>query len=176
MAIALAGNPASDVERSAARLFAPYAELTGLASVHRYYAPAPPPTPVLTATIDFGSGDTKSVRVPDRSTRPRLRYQRQLALAYHLFSDYQRSAHGHGIESERSTIGASYARHLLSVHPDARAVTLRVQEHLTPDLVSLRERESDRAAFNPDDARFFTVPEIVGEYDRSEVIPQLEAR
>lgn len=167
LAVALAGAPASPLERELAEVFSGYVDLIDQGHVHRYYAPAPPPTPIVTAELQFGEGEpTKTVRLPDRSTWPRLRYQRQLALAHHLNSDFQMSRadpdHGHDHE-HLSALGASYARHLCAAHPGCTGVTLRVQQHLAPDLVRLRELGGGTLP-DVDDERFYTVPERIGDY------------
>ena len=46
LAVAMAGNPASGLQRDLVRPFARYVELIDQGRVHRYYAPAPPPTPM----------------------------------------------------------------------------------------------------------------------------------
>lgn len=168
VAMALAGRPASRLETALAAPFAPYAELIHQGNAHRYYAPAPPPTPVATAEIRDAEGRLIATRrLPDRATRPRLRYQRELALAYHLYVDHQGSGAG------RTRVwGPSYARHLLATTPGAASVTLRVQQHLVPDLVRLR----GQGPIDPDDDSFFTVPEVVGEFPpRAEARPEPES-
>ncbi len=169
LAVALAGNPASEIQRAFAGLFANYVEFTGLGSVHRYYAPAPPPTPVLTAEIQFRDGRLHQVRIPDRSIHPRLRYQRQLALAFHLYGEYQRAAHDPA-GPQPSRWGNSYAQHLFAENPGATKVTLRAQQHLIPDLVRLHELSHQGISpdLKNDDESFYTVPELVGEYSRPE--------
>jgi hypothetical protein len=167
LAVALSGMPASPLEREIAGLFVPYVELTGLGHLHRYYAPAPPPTPIVTAEVRFADGRPPlTVRIPDRAVRPRLRYQRQLALAYHLYNDYQQASH-HPDGPHPSRWGASYARHLRAIHPGSAGVTIRAQQHLVPDLVRLRaiaeETGQPVPSIDPDDPSFFTVPEVVFE-------------
>ncbi len=157
LAIALAGRPASVLEGEAASLFGRYAEAIHQANAHRYYAPAPPPTPIALAEIrDAGGQILATRRIPDRATRPRIRYQRELALAYHLYNNAMAVRNG----SAAVPLAPAYARHLIAVTPNAASVTLRVQQHLVPDLVRLREE----GAIDPDDARFFTVPERIGDF------------
>ncbi len=163
LAVALAGAPASPVEQEFARAFQGYVELIDQGHVHRYYAPAPPPTPVVTAELRFGEGrPTKSIRIPDRSVRPRLRYQRQLALANHLFNEF-RMAQADLRGRQESRWGASYARHLCAENPGCTGVTLRVQQHLVPDLIRMRQ-EGIVSLPDVDDERFYTVPERIGDY------------
>jgi hypothetical protein len=163
LVIALAGAPSSELERSVAGPFRPYATAIAQDHVYRFYAPAPPPTPIVTARVEFG-GDRPTIerRLPDRSLRPRLRYQRELALANHLANDHARARNAAG-GPRPSLWGASYGRHLLATSPGATRVTILLQQHRVPDLVLLRS-EGGRAPINPDDPAFYTVPEIVGEY------------
>lgn len=163
LAVALAGAPASPLERTFARAFAGYVELIDQGHAHRYYAPAPPPTPVVTAELRFGENEpSRTIRIPDRSVRPRLRYQRQLALANHLFNEF-RMAQADPRGERPSRWGASYARHLCATNPGCTGVILRVQQHLVPDLIRLRE-QGGGALPDVDDERFYTVPERIGDY------------
>jgi hypothetical protein len=167
VAVALAGVPSSGLERIVARAFEPYFWPIALEHIHRYYSPAPPPTPVVTAELVYDDGrPPRSVRLPDRAIGPRIRYQRQLALANHLFSDHQRVREDP--DAARSSLwGASYAEHLLAIDPDAARVTIRVQQHGVPDLVRLRDQAGRPVTIDPDDPAFYSVPEVVGEYSRS---------
>ena len=89
MAAVLAGAlgvpPSSELEQTIADTFAPYFDLMDLGYSYRFYA-EPPPTPVVTATLQFGDGrPEETVRLPGRVVAgPRMRHQRQLALANSL--------------------------------------------------------------------------------------------
>ena len=161
LAIALAGRPASVLEGEVASLFATYAEAIHQSNAHRYYAPAPPPTPIVLAEIRADDGTIlKTRRIPNRSTQPRIRYQRELALAYHLYNNAMAVRNG----AAAIPLAPAYARHLISTTPGATSVTLRVQQHLVPDLVRLR----DEGPIDPDDSRFFTVPERIGDFPEAD--------
>ena len=101
---ALGVPPSSELERRIADLFTPYHDLVDQGYAYRYYA-EPPPTPVITATLRFGDGrPDETVRLPGRSLGgPRMRHQRQLALANALFADVQ-EAKRHGGEGARSRL------------------------------------------------------------------------
>jgi hypothetical protein len=133
---------------------------------YRYYA-EPPPTPVITATLEFGDGrPIETVRLPGREVAgPRLRHQRQLALANALFADYQDAKHASG-QGERSRWARAYAKHLCRANPGCRNVTLRAQQHMMPDLARTREALAARAAKPIDlfDESYFTTPERIGDY------------
>jgi hypothetical protein len=150
MAAVLAGTlavrPCSTVEQRFARPFKAYYDLTNQGYGYRYYGrldttvdphnPRPWSTPVVIAELEFaparGATPTETVRLPDRRCPgPRLRYQRQLDLAYHLSSDPRWVA--------------SYARHLCKTR-HCEKVTLYTQDHQIPDLARVREAAFGRAA------------------------------
>ena len=55
-----------ELEQSIAEVFTPYFDLVDLGYSYRYYA-EPPPTPVVTATLEFGDGrPEETVRLPGR--------------------------------------------------------------------------------------------------------------
>jgi hypothetical protein len=156
----------SPLEREVASLFAPYYDLVDQGYAYRYYAPEPPPTPVMTAAIHFRDGrPNETVRLPDRTTRPRLRYQRQLALAYHLFEDFQAAKREAG-EGERSRWAGAFARHLCRRRPGCSGITLFMQLHLIPDPQRIRDLQAERRSLPVDlDAEeFYTAPERIGDF------------
>ena len=158
--------PSSELERGLADLFTPYHELFDQGYAYRYYA-EPPPTPVITATLEFSDGrPAREVRLPERDlSGPSMRHQRQLALAHALFSDYQEAKQASG-EGERSRWGRAFAKHLCRANPGCRAVTLRVRQHLMPDVARAREHYARRGAKAIDlfDESLFTTPERIGDY------------
>jgi hypothetical protein len=167
LAAVLAAAPASDLERAAAGLFAPYHQLIDQGHSYRYYAPEPGPTPVVTARLRYSNGREEVVRLPERGVAPRLRYQRQLALANHLAGDYARvrQAGGRGIESPWAR---SFARHLSHTRGKGCAsVVLFIQSHLAPDplrVVEARTHGDGRGAIDLDAEEFYTTPERIGEF------------
>lgn len=166
LAAALAAPPSSDLERAAADLFAPYLQLIDQGYAYRYYAPEPGPTPVVTARLRFEDGREESVRLPTRGLLPRLRYQRQLALANHLANDYgqARAATGSG---RNSVWARSYARHLARTRGGRGCVSvvLSVQWHLAPEPERVAEQTSQSGRVVDLDAEeFYTAPERIGEY------------
>jgi hypothetical protein len=156
---ALSMPPSSPLEQRVASLFAHYYELTDQGQAYRYYAPEPPPTPVVTARLRFADGrPEQQVRLPERGVWPRLRYQRQLALANHLYSDVQ-AAREIGGGEQASRWAASYARHLCKTRGCA-GVTLFVQMHLIPDPA----QTSAQRGVEIDSEEFYTAPERIGEF------------
>ena len=160
---AWAAPPASDLQRGIAGLFRGYHGLIDQGYSYRYYAPAPPPTPVVTATISFKDGRTETVRLPDRATRPRMLYQRELALANHLMSDVEEARGAKGDPSE-SLWARSYARHLGKTHPGATMVRLSSQLHMIPDPGRVAAEIRDGHPVDLDDEASYTVPERIGDY------------
>lgn len=139
LAASLAVYPCSPVEVRALTYFRRYFEFTNQGYGYRYYSrlnvtddphnPRPWGTPVVTAEIEFvkagGGKSTERVRLPGRERPwPRLRYQREIDLAFHLTSDPRWAA--------------SYARHLCKTRGCDR-VTLYTQEHRIPDLALVRQ-------------------------------------
>ena len=161
---ALAAPPSSPLERSAAERFAWYHRIFDQGYGYRYYAPEPGPTPVVTATIRYDDGrPEETVRLPERGVKPRLRYQRQLALANHLVSDFEtaRRIGGGGVES---VYARSYARHLARTHPGSASVTLYSRLHLIPDPRLVQESIREGRPVDLDAEEFYTAPERIGEF------------
>jgi hypothetical protein len=165
VAAALSAPPSSDLLRRIADRFAHYFELIDQGYSYRYYT-EPPPTAIIEARLRFADGrEERIIRLPDRAQRPRLRYQRHLALAHHLFEDFSASRAAPGGPAP-SRWAASYARHLCRANPGCAGVTLYLVMHLIPDLQRIREAASRPGAtpVDVDDEGFFTVPERIGEY------------
>lgn len=158
--------PSSELERAIADGFRPYFDVMDLGYSYRFYA-EPPPTPVVTATIQFADGRPEEVvRLPGRQVAgPRMRHQRQLALANALFNDVQ-EARRRVRDASQSRLARAYARHLCRTRPGCRLVTIHLQQHLLPDV-----REVQNALDVPGATRFdlfseslFSTPEWVGDY------------
>jgi hypothetical protein len=163
---ALAGPPAfSPLELDVAKWFEAYQQLTDQGYAYRFYAPEPGATPVVTATIRYADGrPEETVRLPTRGVWPRLRYQRQLALAQHLFNDFEAARTQTG-DGSKSRWALSFARHLCRSHPGSSGVSLRVQMHMIPDLREVHDAlERPGGHVDLDAEEFFTVPERIGDY------------
>lgn len=166
LAGALGVPPSSELERRVANLFTLYHDLVDQGYAYRYYA-EPPPTPVIAATIRFGDGrPDETVRLPAQALAgPRMRHQRQLALANALFADFQ-EAKRHGLDGGRSRLAGAYARHLCRAHPGCREVTLHAKQHLIPDPEHVREvlTSPGSGRFDLFDEDLFTTPEWIGDF------------
>jgi hypothetical protein len=163
---ALGVPPSSMLERSIADLFKPYFDLVDLGYSYRYYT-EPPPTPVVTAMLGFGDGrPEETLRLPGRTVPgPRMRHQRQLALANSLFMDVQEARQRTG-DVKESRLARAYARHICAARPDCRTVTLHIQQHLIPDLDQVREAIARPGAppFDLWAESLLTTPEWIGDY------------
>jgi hypothetical protein len=164
LAGALAASPSSELERGVADLFGPYHQAVDQGYGYRYYAPEPGPTPVVTATVRYADGrPEESVRLPRRGLMPRLRHQRQLALANHLVADFEQARRATG-DGANSHYARSYAKHLARSRPGCATVTLYAQMHLIPDPQRVREGLAAGRAPDIDAEEFYTVPERIGEF------------
>ena len=163
---ALGVPPSSLLEQSIAEVFTPYHDLVDLGYSYRYYSD-PPSTPVVTATLAFGDvRPNETLRLPGREVvGPRMRHQRQLALANSLFMDVRAAKEQTG-DSSQSRLARAYARHLCLSRPDCRSVTLHLQHHLIPELEQVREatRPPGAARFDLFAESLFTTPEWIGDY------------
>lgn len=166
LAGALAAPPASILEREVAEVFGPYHQFIDQGYGYRYYAPEPGPTPVVTATIRYKDGrPDESVRIPERGVSPRLRYQRQLALANHLATDFNNAKKFTG-DGLRSHYARSYAQHLARSRTGCSSVTLYVQVHFFPVMEQVGRLLAERSGspLDLDAEEFFTAPERIGEF------------
>jgi hypothetical protein len=155
--------PSSNLERTIAGLFTPYYDVMDLGYSYRYYS-EPPPTPVVTATLHFGEGRAEeTVRLPGRNVAgPRLRHQRQLALANALFMDVQQAKQSTG-DASKSRLARAYARHLCLTRALCHSVSIHVQLHLIPDMEEAREA-SGAQGLDLYAESLFTTPEWIGDF------------
>lgn len=164
----LVAQPASRLETSMMGLFGPYFEVFDVGHSYRYYAPEPGPTPIILARLRYPDGREEELRLPDRGLTPRLRYQRHLNLANHLYNDFLRArarehapdTSPHSGEEGPGRWAASYARHLSRTHPGCETIALYATRHLLPDL----EEVAARGIPDVDDERFYEVPVLIGEF------------
>ncbi|WP_422927582.1 hypothetical protein [Singulisphaera sp. PoT] len=165
LAGALAASPSSELERSFAGLFATYHQVIDQGYSYRYYSPEPGPTAIAIAKIKFADGrPEQTVRLPERGVWPKIRYQRQLALANHLAEDF-RMAQAAG-QGNMSNWAHSYARHLAKEYKGSTEISLFLQSHLIPNIDHIRHELDERGSKGVDlDAEeFFTAPERIGDY------------
>jgi hypothetical protein len=158
--------PSSELERAIADQFTTYFDVMDMGYSYRFYA-EPPPTPVVTAAIRYADGrPDETVRLPGRDVSgPRMRHQRQLALANALHLDVQESRIRFK-DAGKSRLARAYARHVCSARPGSRSVTLHIQQHLIPDPDQVRQALDEPGAprFDLFSERLFTTPEWIGDY------------
>jgi hypothetical protein len=158
--------PSSELERAIADGFTPYFDAMDLGYSYRFYA-EPGPTPVVTATIQYEDGrPEETVRLPGRDVAgPRMRHQRQLALANALYADVQ-DARRRVRDAGQSRLARAYARHLCRTRTGCRSVTLHVQQHLIPDPAQVRQVMDSPGTprFDLFADRLFTTPEWIGDF------------
>jgi hypothetical protein len=162
----LAVPPSSMLERSIADLFTAYYGLADLGYAYRFYV-EPPPTPVVLATLRFGVDQPEeTVRLPGRNLPgPRMRHQRQLALANALFLDVQEAKERTG-DGSRSLLARAFARHLCVTRPGCRSVTIHLQQHLIPEMEQVRQEIEAPGAgrFDLFNESLFSALERIGDF------------
>jgi hypothetical protein len=161
---AWAPAPSSRLERDLDDVFDRYQQLVDQGYSYRYYSPEPPPTPVITAVLTYGDGrPERSVRIPERGTWPRLRYQRQLALASGLLMDVE-DARANGGDASKSRWAHAFKTHLCRSNPGCSSVTLWWQLHLVPNPERVRQLLEAPGAgpVDLDAEEFYTAPERIG--------------
>jgi len=149
LAAELRQPPASPLERRLGDVFQRYYELTDQGVAHRFYSDIGP-TPILLAELKFGDGrPSRTLRVPDRSLRPRILYQRELALANYA-----------------PQWAESFAHHLARRNPGCVGVTVRIQQHINPSPEQWIEaaNDPDSKVVNPDSEEFYSVPYLLGDF------------
>jgi hypothetical protein len=165
LAGALGAPPASALEHEFAEFFEPYHQLLDQGDSYRYYSTAFPPTPVVIATLTFADGrPSQIVRIPERGLRPRLRVQRQLALAHGLMEDFQATRREAGEERKTSRWAFAFAKHLCKTNPGCSSVTLQLQLRLVPRIERIQEllKRPSQGPVDLDDEEFTTAPERIG--------------
>jgi hypothetical protein len=155
---------ASSLEIEAYDAFKWYYGLIDQGYTYRYYSD-PAHTPIVKAVVHFKDGHTEEVRLPDRGTKPRLLYQRELALANWMRDDAER-ARQEGGNASLSRWAQSYARHLGKINPGATSVTLSIEMHLIPNAEQIRRQlaETGKTPDLDDRDQFYSVPERIGDY------------
>jgi hypothetical protein len=166
LAGAFGAQPSSRLEHDVADFFGPYHQAIDQGDSYRYYSTAFPPTPVVTATLTFADGRPEQVvRLPERGLWPRLRIQRQLALAHGLMQDFEASRRDPG-DGPKNRWAHAFATYLCGTHPGCSTVTLHLQMHLVPTIERVQELlASPRSGpVDLDAEEFTTAPERIGVY------------
>ena len=164
LAGALGAPPSSRLEHEAAELFEAYHQAIDQGDAYRYYSSAFPPTPVVTATLSFADGRPDlDVRLPQRGLRPRLLYQRELALAHGLMQEFEAVSHDAG-DGSKSQWAHSFATHLCRTHPGCSSVSIELKMHLVPpiDRVQHLLLRPDAEPVDLDSDEFYSDPRHIG--------------
>jgi hypothetical protein len=164
----LAGHvPYSTLESDVGRRFWWYIVLIVQDYPHGYFAPEPDPaTPVVLAEIQFAGGERdREIRIPDPSARPRIRFLRQIALAWHL-------THERSLKEEtawKPLWAESYARHLCRTNPGCTRVKLFLQMHKMPDPAAVAGAVSRGEKPDLEPVDFSSIPQLIGAYSCDEL-------
>lgn len=133
-------EPSSPLAQSCFTLVAPYLHAIYLDHGFHFFAPDPGPSTLISYTLEFADGTTKSGRMPDRSTFPRLLYHRYFMLTEYL---------GNGPEESQPFVERALARNLCR---DTGAVRVS----LTRVVHDLPTQEQMRAGRSLNDPSLFT--------------------
>lgn len=164
LAGALGAQPSSKLEQDTAEFFEVYHQALDQGEAYRYYSSAFPPTPVVTATLSFVDGrPEKVVRLPERGLRPRLLYQRQLALAHGLMEDFEAAKRDAG-DGSKSRWAHSFATHLCRSNPGCSSVSLELKMHLVPRIERVYHLLSmpEPGPVDLDSDEFYSDPQQIG--------------
>lgn len=167
---AAAASPSSELQQALAGKFLGYYQLLDLGQGYRFYAPRPAPTAIVTAKLKIRDKDGRvryeTVRIPERGTRPRLRLQRQLALANSLWSEFERqAAGGHQGHLHEPILAKAYARHLGKKVEGCESVELFLHRHPDPVQVERAYRAGEVITMTDlEDERYRTPTESLGSF------------
>lgn len=164
---AFAAPPSSYLAQQLANKFLGYYQVLDLGQGYRFYAPRSAPTAIITAKLKIREADGRlryeSVRVPDRKAWPRLRLQRQLALANALWGEYERQSNAGDGQWHEPVLARAYARHLGKAVAGCESVELFVHRHPAPDRVEASLRSGQVLTLKElDDESFNTPTESLG--------------
>lgn len=165
LAAELGQEPASPLEHVIAEGFTPYYQLVHQGVGHRFYSDIPP-TPILLAELTFGDGrPSKTIRIPDRSRRPRILYQRELAIANEVSRGVEPSLHDPTLPMDTRSAQA-IAHHLCRREPGCSGVSIFLQWHDNPTPYQLIEAATTRGApaVNSDSEMFYSLPRRIGDF------------
>lgn len=164
---AFAAMPSSVLQQQIANKFIGYFQILDLGQGYRFYAPRPAPTAIITAKLRIRENDGRlryeTIRVPNRETRPRLRLQRQLALANSLWGEYERSLVIPAAAPGKSLIAQSFANHLGKGVAGCESVELFLHRHPDPQRVEEAIRRGQVLTLKDlDEESFHTPTESLG--------------
>ena len=165
LAAELGQEPASPVEHAIAERFTPYYQFVDQGVSHRFYSDIGP-TPILLAELTFRDGrPPRRIRIPDRSTRPRVLYQRELALANEVLRGVEPSLRDPTVPMDIRSAHA-IARRLCRQEASCSGVSIFLQMHHNPDPHEWIDAATIpyAPAVNPDSEQYYTVPRRLGDF------------
>lgn len=151
--------PSSEAERDLAALFAPYINFINQHNTHRYYSPQPGPTPTLLFRIHYKDPNKpdETIRVPDPATRPRIRFQRQLAIAENVAFEYEIVKNM--LMGERTPTNllypAYFARRFCRIRPGCASVEVILRMHNFPPPQVAYQAAAESGALDLDRDEFY---------------------
>ena len=145
-------EPSSPILRSGFEFVSPYLHALFLDHGFHYFAPDPGASTLVSYTLEFPDGTTKTGRIPDRDVFPRLFYHRHFMLTEFL---------GNGPEELQPLVERSFARNLCRASGATRVTLLKVV-HDTVEIDAFRKgtRLNDPATFTESPLGTFTVEEL----------------
>lgn len=165
LAGALAAPPSSPLERRVNEGLRPYQRLVDQGYAYRFYTAGAPPTPIVEAELRFDDGRVEAIRIPDpEAQRPRLRYQRHLALAFHLFEDVRRAPRDPRTGRSASRWASSYAAHLCGANPGCTGVTLYLRDHRNPTPAELIAAAREGRTIDAEGPAYYSPRQEIGAY------------
>lgn len=165
LAAELGQEPASPLEHAIADRFTAYYQLVDQGVGHRFYSDIGP-TPILLAELTFGDGrPSKRIRIPDRSIRPRVLYQRELAIANEVFRGVEPSLHDPTLPMDTRSAQAIASR-LCRREPGCSGVSIFLQMHDNPTPYELIEAATrpGAPAVNSDSEPYYSLTRRIGDF------------
>lgn len=165
LAAELGQEPASPLEHAIADRFTPYYQLVDQGVGHRFYSDIGP-TPILLVELTFADGrPSKKIRIPNRSTRPRILYQRELAIANEVSRGVEPSLHDPTLPMDTRSAQA-IAHTLCRREPGCSGVSIFLQMHYNPTPYELIEAATTPAApaVNSDSETYYSINRRIGDF------------
>jgi hypothetical protein len=165
--------PSSEIEREIMECFAPYICLINQQTAHRYYAPQPGATPIVLFRVKYRdkTRPDEIVRIPDPKVWPRIRFQRQLAMANNVLAErgmYNR-AMMRGERPPEMLYPAFFARRVCWTHPGCESVEVVLRMHNFPPPLIAYEAARKSGTLNLDQEAFYGPPDKLGDFPCDEL-------
>jgi hypothetical protein len=161
-------EPASPLAQWGFEIVSPYLHTLYLDHGFRFFAPEPGGSTLVSYTLEFADGSTRSGQIPDRSMTPRLFYHRHFMVTEFL---------GNGPEELEPLVERAIARNLLR-ESSAIRVTLNRRSHDTASVDEIRRGLSlnDESLFKELPLGSFTLDELQSPVKSSRKHPVEESK